>query len=145
MASQPPSPTKYPSAAEIASFFKNLEEAEYEKGFARFSPDVDCVVTGSHPCSGHFTTLSAFKEHTMGHVSRIWKGLAKINIRNVVGGGEQEQACIELTAQAECKNGRPFLNKEVMMVRFDERGMIVQMGVYIDAALTGKALEENES
>lgn len=144
MASQQPDPTKYPSTAEIASIFDNFEKGEPAKAFARFSPNVDCVVTGTHPCSGHFTTLAEFKENTTGRVSKIWKGPPKMKIQNVVGGGEQEWACIELTAEAECNNGLPFYNKEVMMVRFDEEGMIVQMRVYVDGALVSKMLEENE-
>lgn len=115
-----------------------------EKSWERFSPNVDCVVTGSHSCSGHFTTLAAFKEHTMGRMKNIWKGPARLRIRNVIGGGDQHTACIEFIAEAECKNGLLFLMDEVMIVTFDEEGVVVKMRVYVDGALINKALEENE-
>lgn len=70
--------------------------------------------------------------------------MIKLEIRNVVGGGDQEWACIEVLGKAECRNGLPFDNEEVMMVRFNEEGVIVQMRVYVDSALVTRAVEENE-
>jgi hypothetical protein len=70
--------------------------------------------------------------------------MTKLKIRNIVG-GDQEWACIELIGETECKNGLKWYNEEVMMVRFDEEGVVVQMRVYVDSALVIKCIEENEA
>ncbi|QDS71942.1 hypothetical protein FKW77_000807 [Venturia effusa] len=144
MAAITPRTSRYPSRDEIASIFHHLETGEFNKTWAHFSPDVDCVVTHSHPCSGHFTTFPSYYAATIERMGHIWKEMINLMIRNVVGGGEQEWACIEIQGTAECKNGLPFENEEVMMVRFDEKGVIVQMRVYVDSALVTRAVEENE-
>lgn len=37
----------------------------------------------------------------------------KLQVRNVIGGGDHDWACVELIADAECKNGKPSFLKQL--------------------------------
>ncbi|KAF2804174.1 uncharacterized protein BDZ99DRAFT_467546 [Mytilinidion resinicola] len=135
----------YPTAPEISAIFKNMETGNYPEVFKRVSPNVDWTVMGTHPCAGRYTTLAAFQKGTLKRLGAIMKepGI-KLKVRNVIGGGEQAWAVVELVADAECKNGMPFENTYAWCVRFDEEGMVVQVRAYLDSAMVKQAVEENE-
>ena len=63
-------------------------------------------VSGTHPCAGRYTSLASFQSGTLVRLAAIMKepGI-KLAVRNVIGGGDQEWAVVELIATAECKNG----------------------------------------
>lgn len=98
--------SKYPSREEIASIFGNMETKNYAAMFERISPDVDWTVMGTHPCAGRYTNLKDFQEGAVVRLSKIMKepGINPV-VRNVIGGGDQEWATVELVAVAECNNG----------------------------------------
>ena len=96
----------YPTREEITSLFKNMETGNYGKMFERISTNVDWTVMGTHPCAGRYTSLQEFQQGTLARLGKIMKepGL-RLMVRNVIGGGEQEWATVELVAKAECKDG----------------------------------------
>ena len=96
---------QYPTRDEIRDIFKNMETGNYSKTFERVSPDVDWTVMGTHPLAGRYTSLKDFQQGTLARLSNIMKDGIKLELRNVLGGGDQEWATIELIANAECKNG----------------------------------------
>lgn len=95
----------YPTREEISSFFKGLETGEYQKTFDRVSENVDWTVMGTHPLAGRYTSLKAFQQATFARLNAIMKNGITLKVRNVIGGGEQEWAVVELIADAECLNG----------------------------------------
>lgn len=90
----------------------------------------------------------------------------RLKVRNVIGGGDQEWATVELIADAVCNNGAgdlralfwlywhpvlmcavpglPFENTYAWIVRFDEEGKVVQVRAYLDSTLVKQSIEENE-
>ena len=97
---------KYPSRDEISRLFDNMADGDYAAFFEKVSPQVDWTVMGTHPCAGRYTTLEDFQKGTLARLAKIMKdpGL-KLRVRNVIGGGDQEWATVELVANAECLNG----------------------------------------
>ena len=68
----------------------------------------------------------------------------RLKLRNVIGGGEDEWATVELVANAECKDGFKFDNTYAWCCRFNEGGFIVEVRAYLDSAMVQEALERNE-
>lgn len=99
--------TKYPSKEEITKIFKHMETGDFQATFQHVAPDVDWTVMGTHPCAGHYTSLEHFNRDTIQRLGKIMKepGIS-LNVRNVIGGGDQEWATIELIAKAECQSGK---------------------------------------
>lgn len=97
----------YPTSSEIEAIFKNMETGNYGATFERVSPNVDWTVMGTHPLAGRYTTLQDFQKYTLARLGKIMKepGIRLI-VRNVIGGGDQEWATVELIAKAECLNGK---------------------------------------
>ena len=83
-----------------------METGNHAEVFKRVSPDVDWTVMGTHPCAGRYTSLQSFQEATFTRLGALMKppGI-KMRVRNVIGGGEQEWATVELVAVAECNSG----------------------------------------
>lgn len=100
---------KYPTRDEIATLFRNMETGNYATLFERISPNVDWTVMGTHPCAGRYTTLKDFQADTMVRLNNVMKepGIL-LKVRNVIGGGEQEWATVELVANAKCKSGESW-------------------------------------
>ena len=103
------SPT-YPSRSEIEALFKHMETGDYAAMFTRISPTVDWTVMGTHPLAGRYPTLHDFQAKTMVRLAAFMKppGI-NLLVRNVVGGGDQEWAVVELVARAECESGESSL------------------------------------
>jgi len=89
----------------------------------------------------------------------------RLMVRNVIGGGDQPWATVELVAIAECKSGTVILflasigslkmtdavqlglhfdNTYAWCMRFDKEGMIVEVRAYLDSWMVKQAIEENE-
>ena len=98
--------SKYPSRDEIEKIFKHMETGDFASTFERVSPDVDWTVMGTHPCAGRYSSLKDFQKSTITRLGNIMKepGI-RLMVRNVIGGGDQEWATVELIAAAECKSG----------------------------------------
>lgn len=86
-----------------------METGNYSKTFERVSPNVDWTVMGTHPLAGRYTSLKDFQQGTLARLGKIMKDPGiRLMVRNVIGGGEQDWATVELVANAECKNGEFF-------------------------------------
>ena len=101
----------YPTREEIRDIFKNMETGNYSKVFEHVSDNVDWTVMGTHPLAGRYTTLKDFQQATFARLAKIMKDPGiRLNVRNVIGGGEQEWAVVELIADAECLNGEDLID-----------------------------------
>ncbi|CAK4031573.1 Hypothetical predicted protein [Lecanosticta acicola] len=133
----------YPTKPEIEELCSALATSDTSPFFSRVSPNVTWDVMGTHPAAGHFTTLQAWKDGALGAVQTALDGPLALKPTNVCGGGEQEWAAVELEANATCKNGMPYNQRYVWMLRFDKSGTIVQARAYLDSALVQKAMVSN--
>lgn len=97
----------YPTKAEIEQLCSALASSDTSPFFSRVAPDVTWDVMGTHPAAGHFTSLQAWKDAALGTIQKVLKEPIALKPTNVVGGGDQERAAVELEANAVCKNGMP--------------------------------------
>lgn len=98
-------PSPYPSRQKITEIFASLAEGKYPDFFAHVSDDVDWYVMGQHPLAGQYHNKTDFQKQTFGRLSGIMKAPVQLKVRNVIGGGEEEWAVVELIADSTCKNG----------------------------------------
>ncbi|OQO12192.1 hypothetical protein B0A48_02833 [Cryoendolithus antarcticus] len=99
---------KYPTAPEIHTLFTYLSTGQGDKFWSRVSPNVDWLVPGSNAASGHYHTLADWMAGAAGALDRAFPEPLKLVVTNVIGGGEQEWAVAELSADSTCKNGLPY-------------------------------------
>lgn len=83
-----------------------MSNGNAEAFFARVSPDVDWELMGHHPLAGRFTSLAEWKAKALQPINVVLKEPLRLKVRNIVGGGDQEWAVVELFADATCKNGK---------------------------------------
>jgi hypothetical protein len=94
----------YPTIPEIRELFANLSNGKGSLFFDRVVDNVDWVVRGHSPMSGSYTSKQDFQAKTLGLLgSRVLKEPLAIYLDNVVGGGDQEQAAVEMHADSECR------------------------------------------
>lgn len=70
---------------------------------------------GTSPMSKQYGNLQEFQEATFARLKKVLRNPPlKFHIRNIIGGGEQEWASVELLAKnAFCKNGKYHFTSSV--------------------------------
>ncbi|GAB7343166.1 hypothetical protein MBLNU457_1237t2 [Dothideomycetes sp. NU457] len=96
---------RYPDQKEITTLFENLSNGNAEAFFSCVSSNVDWELLGQHPLAGRYRNLADWKKGALEPINKVLREPLKLKVRNVVGGGEQEWASVELFADAVCKNG----------------------------------------
>lgn len=96
----------YPSRQKISEIFASLAKGKYDDFFAHVADDVDWTVMGHHPLAGQYHNKTDFQKKTFGRLSGIMKEPVQLEVRSVIGGGEEEWAVVELIADSTCKNGK---------------------------------------
>ncbi|KAK5722419.1 hypothetical protein LTR15_005649 [Elasticomyces elasticus] len=132
-----------PSRSEIEKLASHLATSDPSAFFERVSPDVVWDVMGTHPAAGHFTSLESWKKGALGVINERLKEPLKLKVVNVLGGGDQDWATVELEANSVCKNGMEYPQRYAWVMRFDENDTIVQVRAYLDSALVQKAVDQN--
>lgn len=86
--------------------FSHLATGDAPSFFSNVDANVDWTVMGTHPLAGNYQSLADFQQATFSRLGKIMKppGVA-LGVRNVIGGGEQEWATVELVINAVCHNG----------------------------------------
>lgn len=96
----------YPTVPEIQKLFANLSNGNGPAFFERVIDNVDWLIKGHSPMSGQFNSKHEFQARTLevlnGQV--LTKQLA-MYVDNIFGGGDQDQAVVEMHADSECRNG----------------------------------------
>ena len=96
----------YPKIPEIRELFTNLSNGQSSVFFDRVIDNVDWVIRGHSPMSGKYTSKAEFQAKTLQVLNnRLLKEPLAFYIDNVVGGGDQDQAVVEMHAYSTCKNG----------------------------------------
>lgn len=98
--------TPYPSRQRISEIFGSLAEGKYVDFFAHVVDNVDWTVMGHHPLAGQYHDKTDFQKRTFGRLSGIMKAPVQLEVRSVIGGGDEEWAVVELIADSTCKNGK---------------------------------------
>ena len=125
----------------VREHFKLLAEANYAAFFERVSPAVQWTVMGSHALSGHYRSPADFHAATSARLNpRMQSPLALVLTSAIVSG---QQAAVELSADGQQKNGRPFNNKYCWVVLYDREGVIQTVRAYLDGVLVNEAINEN--
>ncbi|KAJ7808895.1 hypothetical protein B0H14DRAFT_1508476 [Mycena olivaceomarginata] len=99
---------------------------------------------GHHPLAGHYTSKEAFVRATLARLAAIMREPLRLVLENVVGGGHEDQAVVELRAIAVCKNELDFNDRYAWVLKFNRERKIVRVHAYLDSELVKRALEENE-
>lgn len=95
----------YPSREETSHIFAALATGKYEDFFAHVVDDVDWLVMGHHPLAGQYNNKADFQKRTFGRLAAIMQEPVKLEVRTVIGGGDEEWTVVELIAKSTCKNG----------------------------------------
>ncbi|KAK3629147.1 hypothetical protein LTR56_016151 [Elasticomyces elasticus] len=120
-----------PSRSEIEKLASHLATSDPSPFFERVSPDVVWDV------------MESWKKGALGVINERLKEPLKLKVVNVLGGGDQDWATVELEANSVCKNGMEYPQRYAWVMRFDENGTIVQVRAYLDSALVQKAVDQN--
>ncbi|MCJ1300722.1 hypothetical protein MMC08_003519 [Hypocenomyce scalaris] len=136
--------SKYPSLEEVKSIFANWQPGgDPEKFFAHVSDEVEWLVMGHSKMSKLYTGKAYFRSTTFGLLNPILTTPLAMNVRNVVGGGDQAWVVAEMTADSVCKNGMAYNQVYAWVCRFNEEGLIVEVRAYVDTQLLTEVLEAN--
>jgi hypothetical protein len=96
----------YPTIPEIQTLFANLSNGQGPLFFDRVVPNVDWLILGHSPLSGQYTSKTDFLTKTLGLLNeKVLAAPLKMYVDNVTGGGEQDQAVVEMHEDGMCKNG----------------------------------------
>jgi ketosteroid isomerase-like protein len=100
----------YPTISEIRDLFANLSNGQASVFFDRVIDDVDWLIRGHSPMSGQYNSKVDFQAKTLKVLdSQLLKEPLAMYVDNVVGGGEQDQAVVEMHADSVCRNGECVL------------------------------------
>jgi ketosteroid isomerase-like protein len=100
----------YPTIPEIRELFANLSNGQSSVFFDRVIDNVDWLIRGHSPMSGQYNSKVDFQAKTLQLLDRqVLKEPLAIYLDNVVGGGDQDQAVVEVHADSTCRNGKYFL------------------------------------
>ena len=86
--------------------FEGLASGKNSIFFDNVVDDVDWTVMGHSPFGGIYRSKQEFRDKTMGILnSKVLKEKLTMRVKNVVGGGEDNFAAVELEADSMCRNG----------------------------------------
>ena len=96
----------YPTIPEIQSLFANLSNGNTAHFFTRVVDNVDWLILGHSPMSGQYHSKQDFQAKTLAVLNgQVLKKPLAFIVDNVVGGGDQDQAVVEMHADSECRDG----------------------------------------
>jgi ketosteroid isomerase-like protein len=84
-----------------------------------------------------------WKQNALGVINNVLSEPLKLRVNNVIGGGDQPWAVLELEANSTCKNGMEYPQRYAWVLRFNDEGIVVQAKAYLDSALVQKVVDAN--
>ncbi|KAJ7104478.1 hypothetical protein B0H15DRAFT_896981 [Mycena belliarum] len=135
--------TPYPSQLEIREIFAPLSVGNTAGFFAHVAGDVEWTVMGHNPF-GEYSSKEELMRSALQRLGAIMKEPLTLTIDNVVGGGQEARAVVEIELHGVCKNGLDFDVRYAFSVKFNVDRKIVEVREYRDSALVNRALGENE-
>jgi uncharacterized protein len=156
----------YPTADEIHKIFDSLASGDLKTFFSHVDDNVDWRIMGHSPMSDHYHDKADFQKRTLGVLNdNVLKEPLRVYVVNVQGGGESDQAAVELKADSVCKNGECALFLAVngfllihgsgttglkydmtycWVLKFNTDRQIERVRAYIDTDLLTRAINENK-
>ncbi|OJJ86357.1 uncharacterized protein ASPGLDRAFT_33268 [Aspergillus glaucus CBS 516.65] len=136
----------YPSKDTIKSVFSHIVSGDYPAFFTHVVDTVDWDIQGTHPLAGRYLNKTLFAVNALARLSKIQDNTAphETTLINVVGGCDEEWSMQEMVATAVFQNGFHWTNNYAWVTRWNSASKIVQVRAYLDSALVGKAIKENE-
>ena len=71
--------------------------------------------------------IDDWKKNALGVINKILKEPLKLQVKNVIGGGEQDWAVLELAANGVCKNGMEYPQRYAWFLHFNDKGIIYEV------------------
>ena len=119
-------------------------EGRFGDVFSHVKPDVQWHVTGTHACSGHYSSREAFFKGTLGRIQPRLGGTMRAELRHVLV-NERREACIELHITGVQKDTKkPFENDYLFVVFYAEDGMVEKGRSYMDGRVIDECIKENQ-
>ena len=125
----------------VESLFANLENGKSGSFFEYVADDVKWTVMGTHPLAGTYHTKDDFISHTFARLDKILKEGVLLRVTNILVDGDS--AAVEMESLSTALDGKPFDNRYCWIVHFSN-GTIVEVRAYLDSALVGRLIDENE-
>jgi len=140
--------TTYASKHEICQIFSPLATSTPINATSLYdaiSPDVSWTIEGTHPLAGTYPNRDLFwNSFTRITATQDPQHPWKLELINIVGGGEEEWSTVELRISGPCKNGLYFDNRYAWVLRWSTGRKIVEARAYLDSALVAAAIIQNE-
>ena len=97
---------------------------------------------------GTYNSLSDFRAATLNKLGTMMDSSTPIKIvpHNIIGGGDEEWAALEMVYEGKAKNGDGYRQTYAWATRWtpvSEGAKIVQVRAYLDSALLDKTIESN--
>jgi len=135
----------YPTADEIHKIFDSLASGDLKTFFSHVDDNVDWRIMGHSPMSDHYHDKADFQKRTLGVLNdNVLKEPLRVYVVNVQGGGESDQAAVELKADSVCKNGLKYDMTYCWVLKFNTDRQIERVRAYIDTDLLTRAINENK-
>lgn len=94
----------YPTKPEIQDMFSTLSTGD--DFFTHVLDDVDWQIMGHSPMSRAYANKTEFQAATLKYLAdKVLTEPLKMYVVNVVGGGDEDTAAVEMKADAVCRNG----------------------------------------
>lgn len=95
---------------------------------------------------GTYTSRDEFRAATFGRLTKIMDPAHPVHprVHNVVGGGDEEWAVVEMTNASKTVTGMAYNNTFCWVTRWNTEGQIVQVRAYLDTALVDSIVHGSE-
>jgi ketosteroid isomerase-like protein len=125
---------------DVKALFAHLEHGEGNRFFEHVADDVDWIVEGTHPLSGHYHSKQAFQAGTFTKLYKVLPEGTQLVVQNILMDGDW--AIVELRSMATASNGMRFDNHYCWLCRF-AGDRIVEVRAYLDSWLVGELFRQN--
>ncbi|KAF4303861.1 hypothetical protein GTA08_BOTSDO07784 [Botryosphaeria dothidea] len=137
---------KYASKEHIQDVFSHMAVGDYDGFFANVVPDVQWTVQSKTILGGTYNNRDEFRTKTFGRLGKIMDPEHPVHpkVHNIVGGGDDEWAMVEMTNTSKTKTGLDYNNTFCWATRWNTEGKIVQVRAYLDTALVQHIVDGTE-
>jgi len=124
----------------VREIFTGLEKGDGAAFFEHVADDVDWIVMGTHPLSGHYHSKKSFIAGTFAKLGQVLPQGAQLQVEHLLV--KDDEAVVELHSLATAKNGMRFDNRYCWVV-YSRDGVIVRVRAYLDSTMVARLFDEN--
>ncbi|KAF2095580.1 hypothetical protein NA57DRAFT_79299 [Rhizodiscina lignyota] len=141
----------YPSKEQIKSIFGKWTDGDQPGFFTHVADNVNWTVESKTALGGTYTSKSDFRTATTTVMGDLIHPDTPFLLRviNVIGGGDEEWAAVELLCDCKTKNMTDYKQTYCWVTKWkllsdDAEGKIVEVRAYLDTALVDKVVDEHQ-